>query len=384
MRPRWTPALPRVIALGGCAALIAALIWLDQHRAGPVNDLLRCTLALSRSSESAADVLIIGSSRTGVALDPVAMQRILGAEIGQPIRVDRLAINWGTSRAMDGLLDTYLGARGSPRIVVIELMVVIQRTIDSMIEGGLAHDPEDYLYRRDVNLLRFDQILAQQFVAMPFTTEEGVLDLWSQRLRGVVLRSGALLYEALHRPTREWSLSACAAEDWRRGGMRAPPEFAFSYGDFTPGLPLPDLVTALEADVAREAAVRELAQWQSSLPAGLHYPYDLHAPYRRSDAGRLATMIQRALDHDAEVILLPLPLYGHAVERADLQDFGSRFGARVEVFDLYGTVRVDFGALWYDDAHVERSSVGALTTTLMARRLLQSQALHRQRPEPDG
>ena len=384
MRPRWTSAVPRVVALGACAALIAALLWLDRYRAGPVNDLLRCTLALSRSSENAADVLVIGSSRTGVALDPVAMQRILGTEIGRPIRVDRLAIDWGTARAMNGLLNTYLETRGSPRIVVIELMVVIRRTIDSLIAGGLAHDPEHYLYRRDVSLLRFDQILAQQFVAMPFTTEEGVLDLWSQRLRGVVLRSGALLYEALHRPTRKWSLSACAAEDWRRGGMRAPPEFAYSYGDFEPDLPLPDLVTALEANVAREAEARELAPWQSSLPAGLHYPYDLDAPYRRSDAGILAAMIRRALDHDAEVILLPLPLYGHAIERADLQEFISRFDAHVELFDLYEAVRVDFGPLWYDDAHVERSTVGPLATALMARRLLRSQSLYRRRSEPDG
>ena len=166
--------------------------------------------------------------------------------------------------------------------------------------------------------------------------------------------------------------------------MRAPPEFAFSYGDFEPDLPLPDLVTALEADVARKAATRELAHWQSSLPAGLHYPFDLQAPYRRSDVGRLEAMSQRALDHDAEIVLLPLPLYGHTIERTDLQDFVSRFDGRVEFFDLYGAVRVDFGPLWYDDAHVERSSVGALATALMARRLLQSQALYRRRSEPDG
>ena len=76
-------------------------------------------------------------------------------------------------------------------------------------------------------------------------------------------------------------------------------------------------------------------------------------------------------------MLLPLPLYGYELDHAALGDFVAPYPGNVQVFDLYGAVRVGFDPLWYDDGHVELDPVGALTTALMARRLLQSPALAR-------
>ena len=76
--------------------------------------------------------------------------------------------------------------------------------------------------------------------------------------------------------------------------------------------------------------------------------------------------------------------YAYELDRTELLDFVSRFGDKVQLFDLYGAVQADFAPLWYDDAHVELSPVGSLTTALMVQRLLQSEALHTLRSELDG
>ena len=364
--------------------MIFCLLWLDGNRAGPANDMARCNLLLSRANERAADVLVVGSSRSGVALDPVVIQRILTAELGRPIRVDRLSLGHNPLRAMSGLLDNYLDARGSPRIVVLEIMLMTERSIDRLARRGLALAPEDYIYRRDVNLLDFRQLLSQPSVAMPFTAGEGVFDLWSHRLRGVVLRIGALMYQALRAPELVWRLPVCSREDWtREAGW--PSDFAFSYGEFVPPpTGLDGLIEALKADVARKARTRELKDWQSNSRSGIAYPYDFEAAYRRGEVTLLNSMIESVLDRGAEIVLLPLPLYGYELDRKELRGLTARYGQRIRLFDLYGAGRVDFGPLWYDDAHVEFSPVGKLTTALMARRLLQSPALSPLRTKPDG
>ena len=372
----------RVVVLAGCAALISGLLWLDGNRAGPANAMARCNLLLSLASEPAADVLLIGSSRTGVALDPVAIERILTRELRRRVRVDRLSFGHNPLRSMRGLLENYLEARGSPRIVALEIMFMTERSVDRLAQRNLAITPEDYIYRRDVNLLRFEQLLGQQSVAMPFTKSESDLNLWSQRLKGVVLRSGALIYQSLRDPNQELELSACTREDWRREA-EWPSDFAFSYGEFEPATDLASLIEALETEVTRTAEARPLKDWQSNLPDGV-YPYDFKADHRRGEVSVLVSMIEGLLDQHADVILIPLSLYGYELDRPELLDFVSRFSRKIHLFDLYGEISADFDPLWYDDAHVERSPVGALTTALMARRLLKSGALAQLPSEPDG
>lgn len=335
----------------------------------------RCNLLLSRASEPATDVLVIGSSRAGVALDPVVMAGLLTDELGGSVRVDRLAIGHSPLRAMNGLMENYLETRGPPRIVLLEIMLTTERGINRLARRGHVLAPEDYLYRRDVNLLDFGQLLGQEAVAMPFTTPESVFNVWRARLQGVVLRAGALIYQSLRDPMLGWEVADCDREAWTREPVW-PPDFAFSYGDFEPEGTLAELVEALQAEVAGLAATRELQDWQSRVPHDPVYPYDFHAAYRRGEVRVMESMIRFALAHGSQVVLLPLPLYGHENDHAELVGFVSRFGHGVHLFDLYGAVDADFDPLWYDDAHVDRASVGRLTTALMAQRLMQPGTLH--------
>ena len=52
---------------------------------------------------------------------------------------------------MSGLLDNYLKARGSPRIVVLEIMFMTERSVDRLARRGLALAPEHYIYRRETS-----------------------------------------------------------------------------------------------------------------------------------------------------------------------------------------------------------------------------------------
>jgi len=134
----------------------------------------------------------------------------------------------------------------------------------------------------------------------------------------------------------------------------------------------------------REARLREPASWQANAPAGIAYPYDPDAAYRRGEVALLHSMIESVLEAGAEVELLPLPLHGYDLDHAELRRLIAGYGGKVRLFDLYGAVGVDFGPLWYDDGHVAISPVGRLTTALMARRLLRSAALFARPPAPDG
>ena len=336
----------------------------------------RCNLLLSQASEPAADVLIIGSSRTGAALDPVAMERILSVELRRRVSVERLSLGHSPLRAMNGLLENYLELRGAPSVAVLEVMFMTDRSFNRLAQRRFPAAPEDYMYLRDVNLLRFEfeQLLGQSSVAMPFTRSEGVLNLWSQRLKGVLLRLGALIYQAVRHPKQDWALSACTRQDWRwEAGW--PPDFAFSYGEFEPATDVASLIEDSEANVARTAEAHPLSDWQLGFPDGLVYPYDFEAEYRQGEVSILSAMIERLIDQGVEVLLLPLPLYGYELDHAELLEFASRFPGRTSLFDLYGAITVNFDSLWYDDGHIERSPVGQLTTALMARRLLESPAL---------
>jgi hypothetical protein len=363
----------RALWLAATIALVLGLLWLDQHRGGPASALSRCNLSLSRNGLPPADVLIIGSSRSGAALDPIAMQEMLAfAPADAPPKVERIALGHNPMRASHALLENYLQARGAPRVIVLEVMFMTRRSIDRLAKRRLGLSPEKYIFRRDVNLITFRQLLSLPSVAMPFTEGEGPVRRWQFRLRGSVLRAGALAYQFLRKPTESWQGFACGRDAFIRE-PEWPADFAFGYGDFHPNAPPDQVIEALEAVVADMALLRELKPWQQDVRQGQRYPYDFGAPYREGEIALLQSMLEQASRHSVPVLLLPLPLYGYTADAADLQLLAGMLSGRGgHVFDLYGQIRVDLDKFWYDDAHVEVYPAGALTTAILAQHILDS------------
>lgn len=360
----------RFSIVGAVIALVVAIGWLDQNRAGPVTRMSGCNLALTRSSAPPADVLLVGSSRLGAALDPVMMGQILSRESGNQLRVERLAIGNNPLRTMAGLSQSYLDRRGAPRVIVLEVMTMSQRSMALRRDQGTA-SPEDARYKADANLLEFHEILGQQAVAMPFTTPETRIYLWSQKARGVLLRSGALLYQFLRDPTDGWDLDACEERDFTREPSWRE-DLAFALAEYDVNAPVDEVIANLEQQVVGDAPNHAIEEGQTSSQASGNYAYDLEEDYRRGEVILIKSVIEKARARGTQVVLLPLPLSGYTIDAAEFDRFTKQFDDGVRWFDLYDAIEPKFDTLWVDDAHVQSYPVGALGTSILALEILKS------------
>jgi hypothetical protein len=283
--------------------------------------------------------------------------------------VERMALSHNPMRAGLALLQNYIETRGAPRALVLEMMFMTPRSVDRLAQRGLDTAPEQYIFRRDLNLMTYEQIFALPAVAMPFSEEESWLNLLRFRLRGAVLRAGALTYQFLRRPWEDWDLAACDEQDWtREPGW--PDDFAFSYGSYRPQASPDAVIAELEAVMAESATGRALKPWQIGVPIGQDYPYDFGSAYRQGEVALLQTMLELAARHDVPVLLLPLPLYGYVPAADELRGLAAALPGKVKILDLYTEVQGDLDKFWYDDGHLEPFPAGALTTALLTRHLL--------------
>jgi hypothetical protein len=248
-------------------------------------------------------------------------------------------------------------------------MFMTQRSVDRLAAQESNLRPEHYLFQRDMNLMTFGQIVSMPSIAMPFTEDEGWIKRWQFRLRGAVLRAGALAYEFLRHPTESWQDTACDREAFTREA-EWPADFAFSYGDFVAKAPPGETIAALEAVVATMAPDKRLKPWQVGVPRGQRYPYDFDAPYRAGEMALLRSMLEMAARRDVSVVLLPLPLYGYTAAPDDIEQLTDAVPRGAEIFDLYGHIGADLSKFWYDDGHVETYPAGALATAVLAQHLL--------------
>lgn len=371
-----TSAVQRMTWLVSTVALVAGLAVLDAARAGPATPLSGCNLALARSGQPAADVLVLGSSRVGTALDPVAMQRMLAADpsVGEPT-AERIALGRSPLKATVGLLETYLEHRGDPAVIVFEVSFMIQRTVDRISQQFDRIETADaLLFGRDVNLLTYDQLLTTPAVALPLSEPESLINRLRYSLRGVVLRSGALAYQFIHEPGRGFSVDECGVDDLTREPSW-PADFAFSWDENERTAAPPELIAALRAAAAAGAETRELQAWQLGRPNTARYPYDVAADYRSGELALLDRAVALAADRNIPMVLILLPTYGSTAGAADVAALESRYAGDAQIYDVYPDAGVDLSTYWYDDAHLQPSVAGELITALVTQYLIERTAL---------
>lgn len=371
--------LRTISALGAVAILLAGLFWLDASRGGPATMLSRCNLVLTRADAPPADILLIGSSRSGVAFDPVVIEKFLRHETGREITVERLAMGNMSLRASDALMDTYFQRRGAPKIIALETSVMTPRTISRLAPRANGKPSEHYLLNRDQNLMTFAQLLHQPAVAMPYTETEAPFTLWRIRARSLISRAGALAYQFAKAPFEKWSVDQCAPGDFTREPTW-PEGFSFSYDDYAvtgvaDGVAdgsLNEIIPVLRNEIRAGAASRTLQDWQHREPPGRVYPFDFDAAYRRGEMIYFSKMVKRARSADAKVFVIPMALYGYAVDPDDLISLATAMACDVEIIDIYSAFGVDFSTYWYDDAHIAKFPTGVLATALISRSMLSS------------
>lgn len=362
----------RIVWILATTLLILVLWWLDQNRGGPASLLSRCNLLLTRSSTPAVDVLVVGSSRIGTAIDPVAMENLLHqAYSDQAPGVERIAIGHTPLRLSHALLSNYLEKRGSPSVIALEVMFQTQRSIDRISERKPDIKTEHELFRRDLNMMTYSQILSMPALGMPFTEIESLLNNWSFKLRGVILRSGALIYQFIKHPFRSWSLNECDQAAWtKEPGW--PEDFAFSLGEFISEQSASDQLNSLTNRMDEISILRHPKPRQSSVNEYAVYPYDFDAPYRQGEVELLGSIVKLADSYHIPIVLLPLPLYGYRVSATDIEYLNNLPADQLHVFDLYQNAPTSLDNFWYDDGHLDPELAGAMTTIVLSQYLQKS------------
>lgn len=360
----------RGISITATVILITILLWLDQNRGGPVSILTRCNLLLSKANKPSADILLIGGSRSGTALDPTILQSLLTIESHEKrlTSVERIATPNNTLRVSHSLLQNYYKHRGLPKLVVFELSFMSERTIKHLRKRKFPIPVEHHLFRRDSNILSFLQILKQPSVSMPFSESEGKVNLLQFRAKGIIQRSGALFYQFLRAPLEVWDYERCNVYD-RTREPQWPDDFAFSSGNILVQQSTSELILELEKEISESTPIRELKSWQSKLKNQTK-SYGLMEKYRAGEIQILESTIKMLSDNGSQIVLVPLPIYGENPDQNELRMLVDLAPENIQLFDASKRISDNLSKFWYDDAHLEIHPAGTLVTALLAEYIL--------------
>ena len=360
------------LSFGIC--LLVGLVTLDQTRGGPVTTLTRCNFLLSRSVLPAADVVLIGSSRSGAALDSKAIEGMLSHSLKDPtLTVERFAIARNTYRLSHSILENYLRNRGKPKLVVIELMSMSHRTISKLQQENIKLLPEYSLYQRDVNLMTFAQISNSAAVSMPYTESETAINKLRFKLQGLVTRAGALTYQFAKHPLDHWSTEGCSQEDMRRE-PNWPSGLYFGFDSTgksrSPSSVIEDVHTDFKnRPKENQTTVSDTSQAQET------YRYDFEKIFRSGEMIILESMVNFLTKANVPVILLPLPLNGQLVDNQELKELNKRW-PHVHTFDILSQAGPLLDHFWFDDAHLAPNTGGTLTSAIFSQYVMDNNYLN--------
>ncbi|MFC4700268.1 hypothetical protein ACFO4O_08885 [Glaciecola siphonariae] len=354
---------------------VAFTAYLDRNRAGPISELEKCSLLLSRVDQPPADILILGSSRVGVAIDPVAMAELINSTAQyDDIRVECIAVPIAPLRTNVSLLEQYINVRGAAQIVVFEPSFLSKRSFDNLKYNLGESDPEQYIFTRDINFMTYSQIWNMPGVAMPFSRGEDLIMRLHLKLRGFVLRTGLLIYEFLHDPFREWSLESCNTQSWRVGGMDWSSDFTFIYAHSRHTRNLEETHYQYKARFETVFKDMPLADWQNTPSEIAMKPSDLEfeADYRLGEVKYLHKAISLVQDENSHVIVLPMMLYNQTLSDKDrlyLEILQSN------PYDIFAETDSLLAPFWYNEAHVKPRPAGEYATILLSRHIVNADVL---------
>lgn len=350
--PVRTPLLVRVAWLCVVAAIPAALAWANRHAGGVVPAEVSCAFAASRTDDPPADVVLFGSSRTGTALDPRAIEGMLNARADtSPVTVDRLNITGPDMLATMSLLERYLESRGAPRVVVAEVMLKLKQR---------KRPPRRSLYgRRHFSLLPYEHLF--RYRDLVHDGDPG-LDAGLAKFHYAYARTVALVHGLARDPLgRHWDSSRCSAGDRTRNGV-------WSLGQRDHLAP-PARQIALERDyLAGLPRITDNRDWSWGANGPEIADYDIHADDRVPAVAMMRQLVDRGREHGFEVVFVPLVNYASTVADEDRRFFLS-LGGNVHWADLYAEAGDILEANWRDPLHVH-TRASTLVSAYLARALI--------------
>ena len=342
----------RIAWLGVVIAVPAVLAWANQHAGGVVPAEVSCAFAATRISEPPADIVIFGSSRTGTALDPRAIEGMLNArDDGNPVRVDRLNITGPDNLASVSMLERYLETRGAPKVVVAEVMLKLKQR---------KRPPRRGLYgRRHYSLLPYGDL--GRYHELVYNDEDGHRSLLLN-LKYAYSRTVALLHGLVRDPLgRNWDLQYCTEGDRTRDGVWSMAEQSQLHPPMEQIAIERSRLTALER-------VTDNTDWIWGADGPEIADYDIHARDRIPEIAMKRYLVEFAAKHEMEVVFVPLVNYASTVAPEDRAFFES-LGDNVHWVDLYARAGDILEPNWRDPLHVH-TRASTLVSAYLAQALI--------------
>lgn len=105
------------------ASVVAAMIWTGSSlKTYDLNEVFHCSSEVATTDSPAADILFIGNSQTGAAIDQLYLQELVDSQ--GSVKVEKLAVVQANIVVLRMLVDDYVRHRGVPKTVVFQPIVV--------------------------------------------------------------------------------------------------------------------------------------------------------------------------------------------------------------------------------------------------------------------
>lgn len=298
-----------------------------------------CAYDLARLDRPAPDLLFLGNSRTGAAIDPVYVARRIDGRGRNRPTVERIAMTSPDTAAATVLARTYLSHRGAPDVVVLQLMY--ERDLDDLRKIGTPiHAPRSIAYGGLADLYHV------QASARLSPVEHG-LPRWLQPgyrpFAGVMLDKAITnIYSALEAPDRWLSGEAHRCDGDRLFGQSLLWVYDenWSAGPVTP----------------KPASPSSVATWLRTVSE--YVPIDPADPVRQFENHQLHELIELFERHGSKVLLMHFPTFGQPIPDEGVSALAAEFSDNrlIDISGYFAKVTAGNEAGYFrDEDHVNHA-----------------------------
>lgn len=279
--------------------VLAGLYWAGARaETYSLDAVFHCNRALTQLDQPAADILFVGNSQTGAAIDTKYVADLV--DPSGKTRVEKLAIVQGHIVAVRMTLDDYVEHRGAPKLIVLQPMVV--RAEEWQKPAGRPIHPRvnlDYQPWDEIAALQRDAKFAPHPLGLPEWVHAGYRSLPAVFVDRIVERiSAALSYPRMikyKRMCEKPDLMFRQADRWPLGNIKGPTEAGA----------LPNVSDATHAEWAAELRKRR--------------PAAFNDPSRLFEIDQHRKLLASLRKSGSKVMLVGYPIYSTAQE--DAQNF---------------------------------------------------------------
>lgn len=341
---------PFIVA--GVLALLAVLG--SNLRAYDVAPHVICSYALAEMDRPRPDVLLIGNSRTGAAIDPVYVTGKVHEQTGRQIAIERVTLTGPLLPQFSLIMQEYARNRGIPEHVFLQLIYnrdpAEQRKVDAPLFGL-----RDIAYGNLADMVAIQKAatLNEHGAVLPRQFEQGYSSIPAVALTKVTTNIYSSLRYYFRSPYRP--IPHCV------GDYVFQQSVVWPYGQLSDG----------QMDFGTQPSAAQAREWQGVVADYL--PLDPTSPERRFENDQLHKLIAFLRGRGAKVYLVAYPQFAETLSDANRQAIEREF-PEATLLDGYrpfeNEVGKDYAAYFRDPNHLNHGGARVISR-LVAERIAQ-------------